>query len=282
MTPFTYITTCKGRLAHLQQTLPCAVAQSLPCVVVDYSCPERSGDWVASAFPQVKVVRVEGESGFQVARARNAGAAAAATQWLGFFDADILLAPRFAATVGPQLRQGHFYRAMPVTRQVWGQIVCARADFEAVGGYDETYTGWGAEDDDLIQALFHRGRRLAGFDARLLTEITHSNEERTKFHSLQDISLQHRINYTFMNVKFDMMRLLNRMITPEERKTVYDKIKQTLIAAQRNGSNAPVVIEVPIPGIAFDGPPGEEGPRTREVSLLQRSLVYRLDVKRPT
>src|SRR5690349_8864227 len=99
----TYITTCKGRLGHLKETLPRAVAQGLKCIVVDYSCPESSGAWVESNFPDVTVVRVEGQAGFSAAKARNAGAAVADTPWLAFVDADIVLAPRFAELVAAEL-----------------------------------------------------------------------------------------------------------------------------------------------------------------------------------
>src|SRR5689334_2593867 len=143
----TYITTCKGRLCQLLQTLPRAVAQVLMCIVVDCSSPERRGAWVESNLPCVTVVRVEGQAVFSAAKARNAGAAVADTPWLAFVDADIVLAPRFAELVAAELSPGFFYRAAPVTPQTWGTIVCAREDFVAAGGYDEAYDGWGGEDD---------------------------------------------------------------------------------------------------------------------------------------
>ena len=280
MTQITYITTCKGRLAHLKQTLPRAVAQGFPCIVVDYSCPEGTGGWVEANFPQVKVVRVEGEPGFSAARARNAGAAVAQTPWLGLFDADILLSDNFAAAIEPMLGGGNFYRAAPVTRQTWGSIVCAREDFASIGGYDEAYAGWSGEDDDLVHALLHLGRRQAGFAAALVSEISHSNELRIKFHALQDMALQHRINHTFMNVKFDMLRLTGRAIAVGDRKAVYERISRALVTAQQRGGRAPVVIEIPMPGVIIEGPPGEDGTRGGEVAVLRRKLTYTLNVAR--
>ena len=257
------------------------VAQGVPCIVVDYSCPEGAGDWVAAAFPQVTVVRVPGESQFQAAKARNAGAAAARTPWLGFFDADILLDPSFFATVIPRLTAGHFYRAGPLTRQTWGSVICVRDDFVAIGGYDETYIGWGAEDDDLLRALVLLGRRPAFFKASLLGEIAHTNEARTLYHPLQDISLQHRINVAFMNMKFDMLRLLGRRIGAHELKSVYDQISRALIEAQQRGDDA-VVIEIPVPHLIFEGPPRDDGGQAAEIGVLQRRLTYTLHVKRMT
>lgn len=47
----TFVTTCRGRLAHLRRSLPTFVAQpDAEVVVVDYDCPERSGEWVEQTF----------------------------------------------------------------------------------------------------------------------------------------------------------------------------------------------------------------------------------------
>ena len=71
-------------------------------------------------------------------------------------------------------------------------------------------------------------------------------------------------------------------ITTEERKAVYDKIRDALVQAQSHGPGAPVVIEVPIPAAIIQGPLGDDGGPEREVALLQRTLTYRLGVKRVT
>ena len=56
----TLVTTCKARLAHLQQTLPQMMAQTrhddaggsddVRCIVVDYDCPEGPSTRRASAL----------------------------------------------------------------------------------------------------------------------------------------------------------------------------------------------------------------------------------------
>ena len=46
------IVTCKGRLEHLKQTLPLLMAMpDSEVIVVDYDCPDRSGDWVRAEHP---------------------------------------------------------------------------------------------------------------------------------------------------------------------------------------------------------------------------------------
>ena len=114
------------------------------CIVVDYSCPERCGDWVEQTYPQVQVIRVPGKSHFHLAHARNLGAREANAPWLCFIDADIALASSFTEAVLPLLRPGHFYRADPCETGLVGTVLCSRADFAGIDGYDEVIQGWGA------------------------------------------------------------------------------------------------------------------------------------------
>ena len=119
------ITTCMGRLAHLQQSLAAAVAQPhCSCVVVDYSCPERCGDWVEQHYPAVKVVRVPSPGGlFNISRARNCGVAVADSPWLCFVDADVILNPQFSECVLPLLHPKSFYLASPSVNELTGTVL---------------------------------------------------------------------------------------------------------------------------------------------------------------
>jgi len=82
---FSIITTCKGRLDHLKESLPAMVAQGAKeVIVVDYSCPDGTGDYVAVTYPDVRLVRVEGEQHFSNWKARNAGAEVATGDMLRF------------------------------------------------------------------------------------------------------------------------------------------------------------------------------------------------------
>jgi len=272
MAKLCYITTCKGRLAHLKQTLPRIVAQpDVSCVVVDYSCPDKTADWVAANFPQVRLVRVRGEEQFNLARARNLGAQAADAPWLGFFDADILLDADFASEVMPRLTAGFFYRANPVTSQTWGSIVCHIDDFTAVGGYDETYVGWGGEDDDLIALLTLAGKRVAGIPARLLDEIPHSDEQRVQFKQLKDRWVQSRINQLYLQIKIDLLRLLGQPLSAEERRAIFGEISRTVMLGESGNRLAPQSIEINLPGAAIGSLPGNG---TAESTRLQRKLTY--------
>lgn len=72
MTHICFIIPCMGRLKYLQQILPHVVTQqNTSCAGVDYVCPEHSGDWAESRFPQVKVVRVVDKEFFDHSYSRN-------------------------------------------------------------------------------------------------------------------------------------------------------------------------------------------------------------------
>ena len=78
MSTIAFVTTCKGRLHHIRQTLPRFLAEKPDeVIVVDYGCPDMAGDWVEENHPAAKVVRVTDDPEFCAARARNMGGRAA-------------------------------------------------------------------------------------------------------------------------------------------------------------------------------------------------------------
>lgn len=275
MATLCHITTCKGRLEHLKRTLPRVVNQpDVSCVVVDYACPDNTADWVSANFPQVKVVRVSGETGFHLARARNLGAQAADAPWLAFFDADILWSPNFSAAVAPALKPGDFYRADRVTPQTWGSVICHRQDFDAIGGYDEAFHGWGGEDDDLVARLGMLGRIAASFSAELIEEIPHDEATRVRFHEIKNRALQHRINMLYMQLKLDLIRLLGGPLPLETRQGLCGETRRIILQAAEGGQ-ATATVEVSLPAQLVKPPPING---LIEHWHLNRKMVYSVDV----
>jgi hypothetical protein len=274
MAELCYITTCKGRLAHLQRALPRIAGQpGVSCVVVDYSCPDGAGDWVAANFPHVRVVRVEGENLFNRSRARNLGAAAADAPWLAFCDADVLIDAGFSAAVLPLLTPGHYFRPSPLTPQTFGVVLVERDAFEAAGGYDETFAGWGAEDTDFVETLAFDKLKPASFAGSLLDEIPHSNALRTRFQSLPDMWLQSQINSVYRGIKIDFRRLLGRHLTTDEKNAIYGEIGRVLLQTEKQDRFSPSWIRINLD--AFDLPPSplfDQGAVTR----VERSVTYKV------
>jgi glycosyltransferase involved in cell wall biosynthesis len=177
-----FITTCKGRLHHLQQTLPLMAAEKPDeLIVVDYSCPDGSGAWVEQEYPQAKVVRTEGKDKFNLCDARNLGAAAATSDWLFFVDADIRLAKGMLGKLRKRLKPGGFYmpewvRGTPI--DIWGSSVSPRLTYEELEGYDEVFEGWGADDEDFYHRMESAGLERRHYPAEWVDPIVHADEER--------------------------------------------------------------------------------------------------------
>ena len=190
MTDFSYVTVSKGRLGHLKQTLPHMVAPGThDVIVVDYACPEGTGDWVEATYPGVRVVRVEDGIHFCLARARNFGAELVETEWIVFVDADIFPHPEWHQWIGQNVERGKFYRAGPIAgkmdHETWGTCIISRADFLAVGGYDEVFRGWGGEDNDLYVRLALKGVEECFFPGEFVSPIRHGDELRADFNGLR-------------------------------------------------------------------------------------------------
>lgn len=230
---FGFVTTCMGRLHHLQRTLPLlARMPETRCVVVDYSCPDHSGDWVAANFPEVTVVRWRGAIRFNPAHARNLGVAAIDADIICLVDADVMVSPDYVPTLRSHFDPAAYYLGEPLTEDLVGTFCCTRAAFDAVGGYDEVCAGWGGEDLDLYDRLELHGLRRAQFDAQLVSAIHHSDRERTAFHSIADKYLSNSINQIYSRIKLDMMRLGRREFPLDYRRALHAKISEACISGR--------------------------------------------------
>ncbi len=232
MPRISFITTCMGRLDHLQQSLPTWLPQpDSEVVVVDYSCPQRSGDWVELAHPGVQLVRVPGETFFNLSKARNAGAKAASGRWLCFVDADVRLAPEFSTAVAPLLGAGCFLRVeqgAPI--DLVGTALISQEAFTAVGGYDDVLEGWGAEDYDIYLRLQHTGQLQTAFPARLLEAIPHGDELRTQHAAIRNRLLGWNVNRLYIEGKVTLWRLLGKPPALKARQSLYALIRRAVTA----------------------------------------------------
>ena len=222
---FSIITACKGRLDHLKRSLPRMVAQNAAeVIVVDYSCPDRAAVYVEEHFPSVRVVRVEGETGFSNWRARNRGAEVAASNVLVFCDADTILAEGaldvISATLPPR-RYGFFSRKATLgfnksrlrigDNQLRGFHVIPTPAFRALGGYDEVLEGYAAGGDtDLEDRLALRGiQRFELGDGIIDDVIEHGHESRFTFHR-DPISISYAAGILYRRAKLALLRTVKR------------------------------------------------------------------------
>jgi len=229
------VTTCKGRLHHVRETLPLMVGQGADQVIlVDYDCPDQSGDWVEAHYPEVDVVRVADAPHFWTSRARNIGAATATTDWLVFIDADIKAAPGWVDWMRESLQPGHVYNVGRLAGDPlddrYGTFICERSAFEALGGYDEVFTGWGGEDSDIYVRLRDAGVMQDQYPSHFAAAISHSNVARADFGALTSRENRSALVSAYTIAKRELTRALNRPegLSLQERerlmKTVQDKL----------------------------------------------------------
>ena len=168
------------RLPHLLATLRSIAAQSVPvaCVVVEQShAPEISSRlpaWVRYIHTAVPPDAPYGRSS-----TLNAGVAHAESDVVILHDNDMLVPAGYAAEAAARVAEGWtfanlkrfiFYLPRYESDRVFatgsvrpskstivqnvhgGSIVAERKAYEAIGGYDESFVGWGGEDNDFWDA----------------------------------------------------------------------------------------------------------------------------------
>ena len=240
----TIVTTCKGRLGHLKQSLPTMVATGLPVVLVDYDCPEGAQHYAEENFPDVNIVAVAGRTVFNLAAARNLGAAVARSPFVFFCDCDVLVGEAFSAALrGLALSEQAFL--VGGTGTLHGQCIVAKAAFDRIGGYDEVITGWGGEDGDFYLRLQAAGCGRGELPADLLTALPHSNRERTAFTGGGDPKASHRLNVAYATIKRDL-EVLGTKPLPRE---LCEKVRAVVVAAfdQAERTHRAAVVTFPIP-----------------------------------
>ncbi|CAL92645.1 Glycosyltransferase [Azoarcus olearius] len=243
MQQIAFVTTSKGRLHHIRETLPRIVGQAPhEIIVVDYGCPDGTAAWVETHYPDVKVLRVDDDPGFCLPRARNLGARLSSARWICFIDADIRIQPGWVEWMRQRLVPGHFYRAAADAKgkrdgETFGTVICERAAFERIGGYDEAFRGWGGEDTDLYARLAAQpGLREAGYPAHFVEPIPHDDGERTQFHEVKRKDTQGRINVAYIRIKQQLLAHHVDALSIEVRRALMEQIKRQLGG---NGDAAP-------------------------------------------
>lgn len=248
----TFVIPCKGRLGHLQQTLP-KLLQALDamqgkaqikCLVVDYDCPAASADWIAANYPQVGLVRVRESPQFHIARARNVGAQQVSSVWIGFLDCDVIVSVEALRALVVLLEGKTMLLAQPDMHELAGFLICPTQAFRAAEGYDETFEGWGGEDRDLRLRLARIACKPIYLADGLLTPIRHQDVDRTAFYDVQDKFLSLRINSLYLQIKIDLARQMGVLqLSAEHRAGIYGQVKKIVLG----NPEGPAQMEIKLP-----------------------------------
>jgi len=200
------ITTCKGRLHHLKQSIPTFLDSSADeIVVVDYGCPEDSGRWCKSlGDSRITVVPVLRDTArFNHPRAMNIGAAHTKAKLLAFFDCDILLDGKFLDDAKELIKERTARFVVPTwplhgEQLVCGQVVMPTLAFYHVRGYDEQLVDYGMNDVDIYGRLQLMGWEEYRTCLHNLVNLPHSEAESVQFHECKSTSESVRRNIEYL------------------------------------------------------------------------------------
>jgi glycosyltransferase involved in cell wall biosynthesis len=245
------VTTCKGRLHHLRESLPTFLAQpDCEAIVVDFDCPDGTAEVVAREFPAARLVALKDEPHFDIDRARNAGGSAATGEWIAFVDADVLLVADFHARVAPLMKPGVFLRFFPQARgtSLFGTCIMRREDYLAVGRYDEVMQGYGGDDQEMYFRLRLFGLEAVALDFDLVARvIDHDTATRTKYGRLPSMLHDQRINAAYLVVKTTLLRVMGvNGLPPEQCRTLYKLVGEVVNDANRS-PEAPIHFTIDLP-----------------------------------
>jgi len=190
MPEFSVVTIVKGRRKQLANLLQSVLASTILPFDIQVVCMDSPDEIAIPKGLQVSIHSMPESLGLPLAAARNRGIAAAETDRVIFIDVDCIVSPTLFASMLMDLRADNIIAAYPlylpimpntgsydelkelaVTHparehisagesvphlQFWSLIFAVKKQtFEKIGGFDESFTGYGAEDTDFAM-MFHR------------------------------------------------------------------------------------------------------------------------------
>ncbi len=210
-------TTCMGRAHHLKQTLPRNLADSVDWarpdavefVVLDYSSPDDLAEWITSdptLQPYLdagilKFARSEGHTRFRHSHAKNMAHALATGDFVCNVDADNFVGFGFVEYLRAIFT--HRPNAIVATNRLdnrlnlgvhkgsMGRIALLKANFDLLGGYDESarFKGWSGEDTDLlIRSLRMFLRPTFIRERKFLRVVQHTDLDRVSLTECEDLA----------------------------------------------------------------------------------------------
>lgn len=187
-----YCTTCMGRRAQLETTLPANLAVlarhsgRVELVLLDYGSRDGLGEWVRERFAAefesgvLRYARTDEPDEFHTPHAKNVVHRLARHEILFNLDADNFIGEDTCERIDAVFAEDPRRIAIsPIQPDVGGRIALLREDFEALGGYDERYQGWSIADFDFCERAT-RGLGLAQVDFVSGSALLHDDAERVR------------------------------------------------------------------------------------------------------
>ena len=196
-----FCTTCKGRVQHIEKTLPKNLAdnadyENCKFVLLDYNSPDHlipylKANHQASIDSGKLVVYSYREPGpFKMAHAKNMAhrlGILEGSEILCNLDADNFTGPGFASYIAEQFRTEEniflwarmiFTGENQTPRGINGRLVVSARAFLHTGGYDEQFATWSPDDKDFNLRLRRLGYERREIDRQYLQAVLHNDKMR--------------------------------------------------------------------------------------------------------
>ncbi|KQS36277.1 glycosyltransferase family 2 protein [Pedobacter sp. Leaf194] len=195
MPDFSIVTIVKGRMKQLNNLLISVRASTVLPFDVQIVFMEPQDDWVAPEGLNVHIQILENGVGLPLAAGRNLGFYAAKTQNIIFIDVDCIISPSLFENMLKVLEAKRIISAYPLYLpivpdsgnyeeikhlavphpsrenipalqptdhlQFWSLIFAIQKQgFKSIGGFDDTFKGYGAEDTDFAMKFHQAGAKL--------------------------------------------------------------------------------------------------------------------------
>lgn len=201
------ITTCKGRLDDLKQSIPRLVTNpDVEVIVVDYDCPDGTADFIRQNYPAVKVAKVNDQPGFNVSAARNIGAGQATGEFLFMTDADMVYKPAFMQQLPQLLKPGTLALfGQGAVNSARGTCIVPREYFDKVGGYDEMLAGYESEDLDIYMRLDKAGISRVAMPTQGIERVIEQTRDQQLRYRKEDLKKQFLRGQLYIGAKEMLM-----------------------------------------------------------------------------
>jgi glycosyltransferase involved in cell wall biosynthesis len=202
-----FCTTCKGRVQHIEQTLPKNISDNanypnLKYIILDYGSPDRLLTYLKENYRdslergRLVVYSFREQGPFRMAHAKNMAHRLGMLEGADILvnlDADNFASPNFAQYLDETFRSFEGAKdevflwarmikegADRLPRGISGRIAVSANAFLKSGGYDECYDTWAPDDKDFNARLRRMGCRGIEIDNHYLGGVLHNDKMRFK------------------------------------------------------------------------------------------------------
>jgi hypothetical protein len=206
-----FFTACMNRSEHLKQTLLRNLDDNSDCddleyVVLNYNSRDDMEEWIkdncSQHIQQGRLVYYREKSAQYYSHlANNTAARLCSGEVICCILADIFTHRGFASYVAKKLRDKHrsFIRYNEISGAA-GVICVRKRHFLELGGYDESFEGWGADDGNLAYRLIAYGLELIPMDKQFCSHLKHSDELRVENFKVKEKKLLSNVKTTLENI----------------------------------------------------------------------------------